>query len=127
MSEKGGLKKQPANGPGTLSPDLPNKWGEKRQHLRRKGQVRRILLSDTPDHEAPTLCWVTDRSRGGLGIVADRAFVSGALLAARPADAPDDVPWVQLQVRNCRRKGKRWHIGCQFAEELPWSVVLLFG
>jgi hypothetical protein len=32
-----------------------------------------------------------------------------------------------VEVRHCRHKGDRWLAGCKFGQELPWSVLLLFG
>jgi hypothetical protein len=70
---------------------------------------------------------VVNRSRGGLSIEAEAPYRPGTVLLARPAAAPDDVPWVWLEVRNCRRKGQQWGLGCKFTEALPWSTVLIFG
>jgi hypothetical protein len=39
----------------------------------------------------------------------------------------DQVASVRLLVRHCKQKNQEWRIGCQFMEELPWSVLLLFG
>jgi hypothetical protein len=97
----------------------------RRKNLRRGGRPRRITLSD--GLAAPALGWVVNRSRGGLGIALDRMVIEGTVIEVRPTDAPEDVPWVQLIVRSCRRKGKRWYIGCQFKAELSWSLILMFG
>jgi hypothetical protein len=73
------------------------------------------------------LCWVTDRGRGGLGLVVTRLVPLGSPILVRPTDAPPGTPWAQLEVRNCRRKGPRWHIGCRYTEELPSMLRLQLG
>jgi hypothetical protein len=123
---------QPAGHTGRAAPPVRGRAGQqpsdascRRKHLRREGRPTRVHLSDGQGE--PTLCWVVNRSRGGLGIALDRPVNAGTGIKVRPVDAPEDVPWVQVLVRNCRRKGKRWYLGCQFTTELPWSLILLFG
>jgi hypothetical protein len=99
--------------------------GGRREGARWKGRPKRVWLL-TGDEE-PFLCWVTDRGRGGLGIVVTRLVPIGTAIMVRPADAPANVPWVRLEVRSCRRKGPRWHIGCQYTEELPSMLRLQLG
>jgi hypothetical protein len=45
----------------------------------------------------------------------------------RPTLAPDSSPWVTIIIRNCREVGDYFEIGCQFQEELPWNLLLMFG
>jgi hypothetical protein len=69
-----------------------------------------------------------DRSRGGIAVMATHEFAVGTVLEVRTTDAPDTAPRIKMEVRSCRKqKGKRWTLGCQFKEELPWSVLLLLG
>jgi hypothetical protein len=100
---------------------------DQRRHQRRSGHAKRILLRVGRSGKVPLTCWVTNRSRGGLSIVAEQPFAPLTIVEVRPGDAPDDVPWVKLEVRSCRPKADRWYLGCRFTEELPWAVVLLFG
>src|SRR5262249_16494770 len=100
---------------------------EKRKHPRRAGRSVPVHISAGSGKEALIVGLVTDRSREGLGITLGRPLARWAVVEVRPLDAPEDVPWVRLVVRNCRRKGRRWHAGCRFTEEQPWSTVLLFG
>jgi hypothetical protein len=70
--------------------------------------------------------WVADVSRGGLGLVALRAYPTGAVLRVRVVHADDVVPWVEVAVRSFRRKGQRWQLGCRFhGEPHPHSLGLL--
>jgi hypothetical protein len=55
---------------------------------------------------------VVDRSRDGLGILARVSQPTGTLLRLRPRDG-DDLPWLLVRVRNCRRRGGQWLLGCQ--------------
>jgi hypothetical protein len=72
--------------------------------------------------------FVVDRSTGGLCLAWDRQLLPGQFLSVRAANAPDSIPWVQVEVRNSRRwGGDGWLIGCQFVEQPPWNVLLLFG
>jgi hypothetical protein len=101
---------------------------DKRKNQRREGQPTPIHLSTNPGQGEPIRCLVTNRSRGGLGIVVGQRFAPGTAIHVRPADAPEDVAWIRLEVRTCRRKGgDRWYIGCRFTEQVSWTTVLLFG
>jgi hypothetical protein len=116
VAQKGGLAKV-----------QPRAGREKRKHPRREGAPMPVLLEGEGIEEVPIACSVVDRSRGGLGIVLDRRLEPGTLVTVRPVDAPEDVATVRVKVCTCRRRGRGWYVGCRFTEELPWSVVLLFG
>jgi hypothetical protein len=100
---------------------------DQRRHQRRSGHAKRVLLRVGRSGREPLTCWVSNRSRGGLSLVAELPLAPLTIVEVRPSDAPDDVPWVKLEVRSCRPKADRWYLGCRFTEELPWAVVLLFG
>ncbi len=121
------LDDRPVAQRGGLSKVRPRVVVERRKYPRRNGAPTPVLLSDGGDGDTPVLCSVINRGRGGLGIVVDRPYQAGALLSVRPVGAPADVPWVRVEVRNCRRRGLEWCVGCRFTQELPWGVVLLFG
>lgn len=70
---------------------------------------------------------VLDRSVQGLGLSAPRPVARGAVLRIRPTNAPTSIPWIQVRVKNCRKRGQRWMLGCQFVETPSWDVLLLFG
>jgi hypothetical protein len=101
--------------------------GEKRREIRRAGGVVSVLLKDLGAAEEAAEAVVLDRSKGGLLLSLDRALPIGRVISLRAVNAPDDLPWVNLTVRRCRKKGEGWELGCQFVDELPWSVLLLFG
>jgi hypothetical protein len=93
----------------------------------RKGRPKRAWLCAGEGEEEPFLCWITERGRDGLGIIVDRLVPIGTPISLRPTDAPEGTPLARLEVCNCRRKGKRWHIGCRFSEDLPSMLRLLLG
>jgi hypothetical protein len=86
-----------------------------------------VLISDALNPGKPLQGLVLDRSRGGLYLSVPHRIDVGSLLTVRTSDFPNDVASVRLLVRHCIQKGNEWRIGCQFVEELPWSVLLLFG
>jgi len=101
--------------------------GDKRHSLRRHGHLVTVLISDTRKPKRPLRGLVLDRSRGGLYLSVPRRIDAGSQLTVRTPDFPHDVASVGLLVRHCKQKGRDWRIGCQFVDELPWSVILLFG
>lgn len=101
--------------------------GEKRASVRRKGNPVVVLVSDAEGQAKPYEACVMDRSIGGLGVVVDNPVDVGTILSIRTASAPASVPWVQIEVRNCRKTNESWELGCQFVRTPPWSVLLLFG
>lgn len=100
---------------------------ERRNALRRGGNPVAILISDADAQTDPTPGWVVDRSTGGLCLSVPKAVTEGTVLSVRTSNAPESVPWVQLEVKNCRPVGKEFELGCRFLRTPPWSVMLLFG
>jgi hypothetical protein len=100
---------------------------QKRASLRRDGNPVDVLVKLHDGLGDPFSAPVLDRSRGGLRLLVPEAVPVTSLIQVRAPHAPDEVPWVQLQVRRCRPKGDAWEVGCSFTEEQPWSLLLLFG
>jgi hypothetical protein len=100
---------------------------ERRVALRRGGNPVAILISDAEAHAEPHPGWVVDRSTGGLCLSVPDAVAEGTVLSVRTTNAPTTVPWVQIEVKNCRLVGKEYELGCRFVRTPPWSVMLLFG
>ena len=48
----------------------------------------------------------------------------GLVLAVRPAKASEMVPWIDVEVRSCRRArdGKGYVIGCKYVKSPPWAL-----
>jgi hypothetical protein len=100
---------------------------DRRAALRRGGNPVAILISDAEARTKPSPGWVIDRSTGGLCLSVSDAVVEGTVLSVRTSNAPETIPWVQLEVKNCRAVGGEFELGCQFVRTPPWSVLLLFG
>jgi hypothetical protein len=99
---------------------------ERRTSVRRKGNpVGVVVLAGEAAYAEPGL--VLNRSKGGLCLSVSGSVAVGTTLRIRACQAPEDSPWIQVVVRHCVAKGQRWQLGCQFMEELPWNVLLLFG
>ncbi|MFL5243947.1 MAG: hypothetical protein ACJ8FY_17740 [Gemmataceae bacterium] len=70
---------------------------------------------------------VVNRSAGGVALLVDEAYEDGAALKVRAVLAPKEVGWIDVVVRNSRKAGKNWVIGCQYPQEPPWNAVVWLG
>jgi hypothetical protein len=119
-------KEQPSPTTETLLRRVTGKGRERRTSVRRKGNpVGVVVLAGEAAKAEPGL--VINRSKGGLCLSLPGPVAAGTILQVRACQAPEDIPWIRVLVRHCVAKGDRWNLGCQFTEELPWSVLLLFG
>jgi hypothetical protein len=100
---------------------------DKRKFLRRGGNDVPISVSDVLVQAEPTQGLVLNRSRGGLYLSVPQRVEVDRILAVRTPTFPPDLASVQLRVRHCKQKDDAWYLGCQFVEELPWNVLLMFG
>jgi len=99
----------------------------KRGALRRGGNPVPVLVSNLVGPDEAIQGLVLNRSRGGLCLSVPQPIEVGRLLAVRTPDFPDDLDSVQIRVRHCMKKGDSCHLGCQFMQTHPWSVLLIFG
>jgi len=100
---------------------------ERRVAARRKGNpIELILRNDDPEGE-PGRAWVIDRSMGGLCLQLFEEFAAGKLLNLKPTNSPPGTPWIQIEVRNCKKTNDGYEAGCQFVRTPPWAILLLFG
>ncbi|MBL8797903.1 MAG: PilZ domain-containing protein [Planctomycetia bacterium] len=101
---------------------------DRRAALRRGGNPIAVLISDADSKAKPSFGYVLDRSTGGLCLSVAAPIPEGTFLTVRTNNAPQTVPWIKVEVRNCRSVGdKEWELGCKFDKTPPWSVLLLFG
>jgi hypothetical protein len=119
-------KEAPAKSPIRVDPFLMGSASEKRSMVRRGGLTVPVVLCRAVGG-APVEASVVDRSLKGLGIVVHRPFTRGTSLTVRPRDAHEKTPSVQVEVRNCRHKGKQWLLGCDFLHTPPANVLMLLG
>jgi hypothetical protein len=98
---------------------------ERRTSPRRRVPVARAVLWEVRGG-GRSHGWVADVSRDGLGRLVLRAFPVRALVRAPAVHADEAVPWVEVCVRSCRRKGQRWELGCRFhGDPHPHGLGLL--
>jgi PilZ domain len=100
---------------------------DRRQALRRGGNPISVLVNDAECQGHAIKGYVLDRSTGGLCISLSAEIPAGTVLSVRTTNSHATIPWVQVEVRNCRSVGKEWELGCKFVSTPPWSVLLLFG
>jgi hypothetical protein len=85
-----------------------------------------VLISDETGELEPFRGWVIDRSAGGLAIGAGQPFAVGTILSVRPLESRQ-VPWVQIEIRDCQVDGSDWRLCCKFVRTPPYSTLMLFG
>jgi PilZ domain len=119
-------KEAAAKTPAPVDPFLVGSAGEKRYVVRRGGLSVPVVLCRAGGG-TPVEASVVDRSLKGLGILIHLPITRGTLLNVRPRDADEKMASVQVQVRNCRQKGKKWLVGCQFPHTPPANVLMLLG
>lgn len=100
---------------------------DKRGIARRRGKVIEVFIATPETKEEPIRGLVLDRSMNGLGLACDYELPVGTVISVLPVEAETMVPWVDVQVRNCRHNGTHWDVGCQFVTVPPYSTLLLFG
>jgi hypothetical protein len=101
--------------------------GEKRYALRRQGNPVAVVISDEAAKAPPWHGLVLDRSIGGMRIAMDEPVELGRVLSIRPEKSTALIPWVQVEVRACRKVDIGWEVGCQFVRTPPSSVLWSFG
>lgn len=105
----------------------PRSGQERRRAVRRSGPPTPLFFTDIEVTGEETPAWVLDRSTGGLGLLLTSPLAPDTVINVRSADAPEDQPWVPMQVRHCRPVPGGFQVGSQFLHRQPWSVLLLFG
>ena len=120
----------------SLSPSAPmgqpdslgtERTEERRRTPRRQANPTLVLISEATGLDVPTMGLVVDRSAGGFCLDVEDGVPVGTILKIRAAEAPDHVPWVQGEVRNCRPADNGWRVGCQFERPPPPVVLALLG
>ena len=99
---------------------LRNQELQKRSAVRRDGNPVdvHVLLYDGA---APVAGKVLNRSRGGIRLVMSESVPVTSLLKIRANHAPDDSPWVEIEVRHVARDGAESLLGCRFTQEHSWG------
>jgi hypothetical protein len=121
----GGVSRGPASAPEGLK--FQAQGGvEKRAGRRRWGNPIEVnvIVPLWPD---PVRGLVVNRSTGGLAILLQQEVPAGNPIAVRSVEAPLSVPFITLEVCHCLKAGRLFLVGCQFCEEVPWTVRVWFG
>jgi len=99
---------------------------DRRLSRRRWGNPTEVLVN-SPLWEKPLHGLVINRSATGLAIFLDMQIQDGTFLKVRSVEAPYYVPWVDVEVKNVRKVGRNFILGCQYRFETPWNVRVWFG
>ena len=99
---------------------------ERRASARRTGRAVRVFLTDAGANTKLVDGWVLDRSLGGICLSLYEAVQVGEVLRLMPENAPAGTPWVEVEVRSVRLDGGRHELHCQFLQNLPYAVLVLF-
>lgn len=102
-------------------------YADRRGSARREGAPVRVSLSAPSFRNSVADGFVVDRSTGGLRIAMQTAMAPGSTMQVRAVNAPDNITFVTVIVRNCKKSGDFFEIGCEFEKTPPWNVLLLFG
>jgi hypothetical protein len=116
----------PAEKPAEPATGGPSMRRERRSFTRRVGNLTPVTLRSL-DAARTASGWVLDHSLGGLGILVDGAAKTGDRFSVRPTTAPEQVPWVEIEVCHCQALGSSWRIGCRFVDLLSQEQVRLFS
>jgi hypothetical protein len=131
FSRRAVLAPPPALVPEELSRDFdPFSHGsasEKRVVFRRGGNPVQLHIAPEQTSSPVWHGWVVDRSVTGLCINMTQAMEPGTVLRVLPINASETIPWIDIEVRNCRQVKDGFELGCQFVKQPHWSHLLLFG
>jgi len=99
----------------------------RRKSVRLSGNHIPVYVSPDGSIEAPWEGWILDRSQGGLRLRVPEPIPVGVVLRVRCLNAPENLPWAEVQVKNAREKQESWEVGCQFLTDPPNDVLRSFG
>jgi hypothetical protein len=121
----------PAPTPATVAESVadPFNYGsedERRRAVRRLGNSVAILIADAATKNEPRRGFVVDRSTYGIRLAVDEPAALDSILSICRADAACKF-WVKVSVMHCKRTDVGWELGCQFVQNVPYTVLLQFG
>jgi len=100
---------------------------DKRRNPRRPGRSVEVYVAIPGSTSDPCKGVVLDRSVGGLGLLVGDEYPVESRISVLPASASKMTPWVEMQIKSCRRSGEDWEIGVQFLQTPPYATMVLFG
>jgi hypothetical protein len=99
----------------------------RRKSVRLSGNQIPVQVSPDGSIETPWEGWIVDRSQGGLRLRVPEPIPVGVVLRVRCLNAPENLPWAEVQITNVRDKQEYWEVGCQFLTDPPKDVLRSFG
>jgi hypothetical protein len=99
----------------------------RRRSVRLSGNRIPVLVCLDDSKKDPLEGWVVNRSQGGLRLAMPRALPIGTIMQVRAMTVSDEMPWVRVEIKNCREKDETWELGCQFLTDPPPDVLASFG
>jgi hypothetical protein len=111
----------------TVVPAIRDLTLGRRAWPRREGNPTPVLIAEIDGSGWQTGASVISRSQGGLRVVHTQPYEPGKRLRILSSHAPNQIWWVQVEVKNCRQTPNGWEMGCEFSDILAWNVLLLFG
>ena len=123
----------PARGPGADLPSRPLAIEHRRLARCAKHSTR--ILSQTGAEEKLQEGWIVDRSAKGLGLILvmpktagpAAAPERGTLLEIKPTNAPQDCPWLRIEVRHLHQEAGYWHVGGTIVSDIAAGLLSYFG
>ena len=99
----------------------------RRRSVRLSGNRIPVLISFDEAKKEPLEGWIVNRSQGGLRLALAQALPIGTVMEVRAVTAREEIPWVQVEIKNCREKDGIWELGCQFVAKPSPAVLASFG
>jgi hypothetical protein len=104
------------------------KPGERRKaHRRKEGLTAEVALAKSEEGEELGTGYVLNRSGSGIGLLTRFALPTGMHIFMMPRKADGALPWIPLEVKNCRQDGSDYEIGCHFVRPPSWNTLMHLG
>jgi hypothetical protein len=100
---------------------------DNRRTPRRAGKIIEVLVAAQGETEFPRRGLVLNRSNGGLGILVHDEYSVGSMIGVMPADASRLTPWVEVEVKSCRKISDGYELGLQYLMVPPYATLVMFG
>jgi len=109
--------------------DMSLNWEtqDTRRTPRRGGKIVAVLVAPPGETDRPRRGLVLNRSNGGLGVLTNEEYAIGSMIGVIPADASKLTPWVEVEVKSCRKSSEGYELGLQFLMVPPYATLVMFG
>jgi hypothetical protein len=100
---------------------------DSRRTPRRAGKIIEVLVAAQGEAADPRRGLVINRSNGGLGVLVHDEYPIGSMIGVMPADASRLTPWVEVEVKSCRKNPDGYELGLQYLMIPPYATLVMFG